>query len=345
MGDVRVSGSPDTASVLEVTARLRPDRRPDVWRGAVGWESRADGAVRVWRLLPELTERAFAPELLDKAREAAGVRADVVTAAEELRLDLDLAIDYDRDTRLDVTVDGVLHARADLAPGRSVTTVALPAGEHRVQVWLPQVGDAWLHALDLDADAEPTPPAATRWTTYGSSISQCSAAAGPSETWPAIVARSLGWDLTCLGFGGQCHLDPLAARTIEAVPADVVSLCLGINIQGGATLSARTFAPLVADLLDRVRAAHPEAAVAVITPIVSPPRESTPNAVGLDLVTMRAVLADVVDATPAAALIEGPSIIGHDEAHLLPDDLHPDADGYRLMGERLAAALGALTAH
>lgn len=326
-----------------VTAQLRPDLRPDVWRGAVGWESRGDGAVRVWRLLPELVDRAFAPELLDKAREAAGVRADVVTTAGELRLDLDLTIDYDRDTRLDVTVDGVLHAREDLAPGRSVTTVALPPGEHRVEAWLPQVGEAWVHALDLDGDAEPAPSSATRWTTYGSSISQCSAAAGPAETWPAIVARSLGWDLTCLGFGGQCHLDPLAVRTIEAVPADVVSLCLGINIQGGATLSARTFAPLVADLLDRVRTAHPEAVVAVITPILSPPRETVPNAVGLDLVTMRAILADVVAATPAVHLVDGPSTLGPDEAHLLPDDLHPDPEGYRLMGERLTAALGALS--
>jgi hypothetical protein len=308
----------------------------------VGWQPRADGAVRVWRLPPEQVGRAFAPDLLDKAREAAGVRADVVTAADELRLDLEVTIPADREARLDVMVDGALHDRIDLAGGRSVSTVPLPSGEHRVQAWLPQVGEAWLHSLTLDADSEPTPAATTRWTTYGSSISQCSAAAGPAETWPAIVARALDWDLTCLGFGGQCHLDPLAVRTIEAIPADVVSLCLGINIQGGATLSGRTFAPLVADLLDRSRAAHPEATIVVITPIVSPPRESAPNAVGLDLVTMRETLAQVVAATPGVHLIDGPSIIGHDDVHLLPDELHPDPEGYRLMGERLTAALGPL---
>jgi len=327
-----------------VTTELRPDLRPDVWRGVVGWETSDDGAMRVWRLLPDLLGRAFAPELLDKAREAAGVRADVVTAADELSVDLDLTITYDRDTRLDVVVDGVLHERVDLEPERSVTTVSLPPGEHRVQVWLPQVGDAWLHGLRLDGNAEPSPVESTRWTTYGSSISQCSAAAGPSQTWPAIVASALGWDLTCLGFGGQCHLDPVAVRTIEAIPADVVSLCLGINIQGGATLSGRTFAPLVAELLDRTRAAHPEATIAILTPITSPPRERVPNAVDLDLVTMRAILADVVAATrdDRLHLIEGPSIIGPTDVHLLPDELHPDPEGYQLMGERLTTALGAL---
>ena len=29
------------------------------------------------------------------------------------------------------------------------------------------------------------------------------------------MARRLGWDLTCLGFSGECHLDPIAARAAE----------------------------------------------------------------------------------------------------------------------------------
>lgn len=300
--------------------------------------------MRAWRLLPERIGRAFAPDLVEKAREAAGVRADVVTSADTLTLELETAIEIDRSIRADVVVDGELTERLDLEPGPFQGSVALPTGEHRVEVWLPQVGRTWLRSVRLDGAATPTPAAGTRWVTYGSSITQCSAAAGPSETWPALVARTLGWDLTCLGFGGQCHLDPAVARTIEALPADVVSLCLGINIQGGATLSARTFAPLAADLIDRVRESHPEATIAVITPIVSPPREVTPNAVGLDLVTMRTILAEIVEATDDARLhlVDGPSIIGPDDVHLLPDDLHPDEVGYRLMGERLASVLGAL---
>ena len=32
--------------------------------------------------------------------------------------------------------------------------------------------------------------------------------------------------------------------------------------------------------------------------------------------------------------VDGLEILGPEEAHLLPDDLHPDAEGYRLMGDR-----------
>ncbi|WP_420113627.1 GDSL-type esterase/lipase family protein [Pseudactinotalea sp.] len=325
-----------------MTAELRPDVRPDAWRGAAGWDER-DGALRAWRLRPELVGRAFSPELLSKAREAAGVRLDVLTDADTFTLEGELRVDLDRDHRVDVLVDGELHQRIDLEHGAVSLSVPLPQGEHRVQAWLPQVGQLWLRSAQLTGSVR-APAAGTRWTTYGSSITQCSAAAGPSETWPALVARALDWDLTCLGFGGQCHLDPVAARTIAATSADLISLCLGINVQGGATMSQRTFGPQVAGLIDQVRDAHPGVPIAVMTPIVSPPRESTPNAAGVTLAWMREAITEVVEGTDDENLhlIDGPSIIGVDDQHLLPDELHPDAAGYRLMGERMSAALAPL---
>lgn len=326
-----------------MSTELRPDVRPEAWRGALGWEEH-DGGLRAWRLLPELVGRAFSPELLSKAREAAGVRLDVVTDADLLHIEGDLVNEGLAATRADVLVDDQLHQRIDLKPGPVSLSVPLPPGEHRVAAWLPQVGELSLRSVQVTGSAQPAPAAPVRWTTYGSSITQCSAAAGPSETWPAVVARTHDWDLTCLGFGGQCHLDPVAARTIAAVPADIVSLCLGINVQGGFSMSQRTFGPQVAGLIDQVRAAHPEAPIAVMTPIVSPPRESTPNPAGVTLEWMREAIAEVVAGTDddLLLLVDGPSIIGHEDVHLLPDELHPDAVGYRLMGERLAAVLGPL---
>ncbi|WP_460798867.1 GDSL-type esterase/lipase family protein [Microbacterium sp. GXF0217] len=319
---------------------LRPDTRPDAWRGAVGWEER-DGAMRAWRLLPELVNRAFAPELITNARQSVGVRLDIDTDSDSLALHGDLLLDIPRDARIDVVVDGELHRRIDLTSGPFAVGVALPAGRHRVQVWLPQVGETWIRSVQLSAEAAPSAPSRTRWTTYGSSISQCNAADGPSETWPALVARALDWDLTCLGFGGQCHLDPISTRTIAAVPADIISLCLGINVMGNASMSPRTFAPQVAGLIDQVRAAHPSAPIAVITPIAAPGLECTPNAVGATLELLREAIAEVVAGTEDEMLhlIAGPGILGVDESHLLSDGVHPDAAGYRLMGERLTAEL------
>jgi hypothetical protein len=285
--------------------------------------------------------RAFAPDLVTNARQSVGVRLDIDTDAESVTLDGDLLLDIPRDSRIDVLVDGELHRRIDLVSGPFTVVVPLPTGAHRVQVWLPQVGETWIRSVQLSGSTVSATTASTRWTTYGSSISQCNAASGPSETWPALVARALDWDLTCLGFGGQCHLDPISTRTIAAVPADVISLCLGINVMGGASMSRRTFAPQVAGLIDQVRAAHPSAPIAVITPIVAPGLENTPNAVGTTLAGMRDAIAEVVAGTDddLLHLIDGPGILGFDETHLLSDGVHPDAAGYRLMGDRLTAAL------
>lgn len=309
----------------------------------MGWEER-DGAIRAWRLLPELVNRAFAPDLVTNARQSVGVRLDVDTDAESITLHGDLLLDIPRDSRIDVLVDGDLHRRIDLVSGPFTVEVPLPTGAHRVQTWLPQVGETWIRSVQLNASAVSATAGSTRWTTYGSSISQCNAASGPSETWPALVARALDWDLTCLGFGGQCHLDPVSIRTIAAVPADIISLCLGINVMGDASMSPRTFTPQVAGLIDQVRAAHPSAPIAVITPIVAPGLENTPNTVGVTLAGMRDAIADVVAGTDddLLHLIDGPGILGLDEAHLLSDGVHPDAAGYRLMGERLTAELGRL---
>ncbi|ACQ78438.1 lipolytic protein G-D-S-L family [Beutenbergia cavernae DSM 12333] len=326
---------------------IAPQADSEIWRGAVAWEER-DGRARAWRLLPERAARAHAPELVRHATMAAGVRALVTTDASEARLELDF--EHDADARLDVLLDGELYRRVEVTSGLTDLRVPLPDGEHDLAIWLPQVGQSWVGPLTLvgASTAAPTPPAAPRWTTYGSSITQCSAADGPSETWPAVAARALGWDLTCLGFGGQCHLDPIAASTIAAVPADVVSMCLGINIYGGATFSPRTFAAHASAFVERVRAAHPDATLVVITPIASPARETTPNAVDFTLEQMREDLRSVVDVLQAEGdanlhLVDGLSLLGLDEVHLLPDALHPDGEGYRLMGERVALAMGALT--
>ncbi len=334
----------DAALQATETVRIVPGADSPYWRGAVAWVT--DGEVhRPWRLPPERARRAHAPTLIEMAQMAAGVRLELVTDATAVRLPLTFA--YETPGTVDVTVDGHLAQRRELTPGGHTLVHELPPGEHEVRIWLPQVGRTGVGTLELlGATVAAGLPRRPRWITYGSSISQCSAAAGPSETWPAIVATALGWDLLCLGLSGQCHLDPIVEHTIATHPADLVSLCLGINIHNAGSFSERSFAPQVAGFLDRLRAAHPGTPMAVITPIGSPDRETTPSTAGLDLVTMRAALTEVVDVLaeddPDLHLVDGLAVLGLAEAHLLPDGLHPDAEGYHLMGTRLTEALGAL---
>nr|WP_239063336.1 GDSL-type esterase/lipase family protein [Streptomyces sp. SID13031] len=186
------------------------------------------------------------------------------------------------------------------------------------------------------------PPSGPRWITYGSSITQCTGAYGPSETWPALVARRHGWDLVALGFAGECHLDPIAARTIRDTPARLISLCLGTNIYGGETFGGRTLPGQVEAFISTVRDGHPHTPIVVITPLPAPSLEGKPNALGLTLDDIRACveLGARTLRDPDLTLIDGRTILSTEEAQALyADDLHPNPDGYRLIADRLAPLL------
>lgn len=334
----------DAAPEITATTRLDPSADSPYWRGAYTWVQVGD-RHQPWRLPPERARRAHAPGLIEMAQMAAGVRVELITDATALRLPLTFS--YETPGTLDLTVDGQLADRRQLGNGTQMLTWDLPEGRHEVRIWLPQVGRTAVGGLELTGATYTEPlPARPRWVTYGSSISQCSAAAGPSETWPAIVATTRGWDLTCLGLSGQCQLDPIVERAFESLEADVISLCLGINIHNAGTFSERTFAAQASGFIERVRDAQPGVPIAVITPIGSPDRETAVSAAGLNLELMRAALAEVVavlsENDAALHLVDGLGVLGLDEAHLLPDGLHPDAEGYRLMGTRLAEQLPTL---
>lgn len=128
------------------------------------------------------------------------------------------------------------------------------------------------------------------------------------------------------------------------MPADAISLCLGINVQGGASLSLRTLSPAIIGFVQTVREGHPEIPLIVMSPIVSPPRETTPNVVGLTLPLMRQEIETAVRTLREYGdanlhYVDGLSVLGPDCAHLLPDDLHPNVEGYKRMGRNLSRAL------
>jgi len=84
----------------------------------------------------------------------------------------------------------------------------------------------------------------------------------------------------------------------------------------------------------------------VISPIISPSRETLPNPAEMTLEDVRDAVTGAVTTLRRHGdarlhLVDGPSVLGPDDAHLLPDGLHPNADGYRLMAERLAPRLAA----
>jgi GDSL-like Lipase/Acylhydrolase family len=249
---------------------------------------------------------------------------------------------------VDLVIGGKLAASADLAGKDRFRFENLAAGIKAVELWLPQVGRFRLAELELDTDAtlKPLEDSRKRWITYGSSITHCGGADSPTQTWPAIVARTRGLNLTSLGFGGNCHLDPMVARLIRDLPADYLSMKVGINIYYEASLSPRTFRGAVSGTVKIIRERHPQEPFVVCSPIFSPSRETAPNAVGFTLQQMRDEIRAAVDALRDLGdghlhYVDGLTLLGPSSAHLLPDGLHPSPDGYRQMGQIFAETIAA----
>lgn len=312
----------------------------------------------------------------------AGVRLAMRTDATALELEVDLTMVQVGDRPplaavFDLLVDGRLRESVSTVEGTilsldpngellvtpgATTTVrfeALPGDTGALlELWLPHAATVTLRAVRVSPGAhyEPVTPTGRRWVHYGSSISHCLEATGPSTTWPAAVALRTGWDLQNLGFGGQCMLDQFVARTIRDLPADAISMKVGINVVNGDTLRERTFVPALHGFLDTVREGHPDTPIVLVTPIFCPSVEDAPGptvlqpdgrfgavprpaelAVGaLSLRRIRELVSLVAEARNDSHLhlIDGLGLFGPDDIDDLYDALHPNAVGYLRMADR-----------
>ncbi len=317
------------------TLSIKPDDPRLTWAGAVSFD-RSDGTVMPWRIPFEQREFFGAP-LQVRSAFPAGVRiafrSDTTLVAGRVKPPEQPAV-------LDLCVDGEFHSSVDLTERAAFSFEDLPAGEKLVELWLPQFAQFRLEGIELDdgATIEPYEDSRPKWTTYGSSITHCAKAERPTQTWPAIVARGHGLNLTCLGYGGSCLLEASVARIMRDIPADFLSMKVGINIQSTNSLGPRTFRSAVIGFVQIVREKHPDAPFVVVSPILSPPRETTPNLVGLSLSDMRNEIAEAVEALRAHGdanihYVDGLRVFGSDQVHLLPDEVHPDAEGYKVLGQ------------
>jgi hypothetical protein len=233
----------------------------------------------------------------------------------------------------------------------------------QIELWLPQACIVELRDLRIaDGAAIDSSPRPTRhWVHYGSSISQCSEADHPTSIWPAVAARAAGVELTNLGFGGQCHLDQVVARTIRDLACDFISAKLGINVINGDSMRERAFVPALHGFIDTVRDGHPETPLLISTPILFPIGEDHPGPTllidgktavmerpvalaqgALTIGRIRELIEMVVTARQHAGdanlhLLDGRQLFGAGDLADLPDGLHPNTPGYRRMGERFAA--------
>ena len=249
----------------------------------------------------------------------------------------------------------------------------LPGDGKTIEIWLPH--DEVTELVSLRSDAALFPVKAVgrpRWVHHGSSISQGSNTTHPSGTWPAVAAVRAGLDLLNLGYSGNALLDPFAARTIRDLPADLISIKIGINLVNKDLMRLRAFGPAMHGFLDTIREGHPSTPLLLMSPIFCPIHETMPGlsvydldalAEGrllfraggnadevrqgkLTLGVLRDALRKIVEQRRAGGdahlrYVDGLELYGpNDNLRLpLPDELHPDEASHRLIGERFAGLL------
>ena len=265
-----------------------------------------------------------------------------------------------------LTMDGPAVTNEEFIRGESENISFIDLGDEmkEVEIWLPTSGK--VEILALKSEEELFPPSADhrkKWIHYGSSISHCVEAQRPMNVWNVRAAGLLELNIRNLGLAGECHLDGFVARTIASEEADFISLKLGINIVNAYSMRERSFVPAVHNFLDIIREKKPTTPIMVISPICCPFHEVNPGPTligpdglyseprshdlghgALNLPRIRTLLEMIVERRQDKNLyyLNGLELFGAEDTHMMPDQLHPSADGYRLMGERFALSQGAL---
>lgn len=364
-GPVRIQGALD----LEPTpAGLRPRRLPEWTRSRMPSPFCAMVVAQTSGVRLEFATEATALELdvlVTKTLWEAGGAVEDGGAFELLAGGTPAAAAPVPDGNLLVMTDP---ERPKLLPGEPATVRfgPLPAGRKEVELWLPHGAQIELIALRADAPVHAAAPERRpRWLHHGSSISHCVEAETPLGTWPVVAARLAGVDVLNLGLAGNAMVDPFTARAIRDTRADLISLKLGINVVNGDTMRLRAFEPAVHGFLDTVRDGHPDTPLLLISPIICPMVEERPgptlNSVGEDGATrfyatgdpaavadgaltlsvirdvLRGIVAGRAAGDPNLHYLDGRELFGAADVADLPDALHPNAAGYRRMGERFAA--------
>ncbi|EKN65194.1 G-D-S-L family lipolytic protein [Neobacillus bataviensis LMG 21833] len=310
--------------------------------GAISLEHKGE-YVKPWRINYKEKDFYTPNQLNGQAEVPAGVRISFLSNTDKIKLEI---APSPLELEFDILIDNELFRTIVVDANKTFLEAAdLPNQTKRLDIYLSQRNKVELKALWIaeDASFQPFNDTRKKWMTYGSSITQCYLAESPSQTWPAITAKELDLNLVCLGYSGECQYEPMTARMIRDTSVDFIHLNASINSYNAETYNHRTFQAVVIGFIKIIREKHKNVPIVLSSSIYGAHRETTENIVGFTLAQMRDEVEEVINifrknGDERIFYINGLDIFGAEHGYLLPDNLHPNAEGYKLMGQNFANA-------
>ena len=155
------------------------------------------------------------------------------------------------------------------------------------------------------------------------------------------MGREQGLDVVNLGYAGSARGELPSAQEIATLAGDLITVAYGTNCWSRTPQSPELFEAGLHAFLDLVRTGHPETPIVAVSPILRIDAENSRNAFGASLADLRATFEAAVerrqkDGDAQLWLVPGRELVP--EIHL-PDGIHPDDEGHRLMARLLGSTL------
>ncbi|MDG4862828.1 SGNH/GDSL hydrolase family protein [Streptomyces sp. T-3] len=219
----------------------------------------------------------------------------------------------------------------DRAP--SPPTASASAAGDAFTIHLPEILRPALYDVRALGGTLSPAPARPRWLVYGDSISEGWTASRPHLAWPAVAGRALGLDTVNLGYAGAARGELASAEQLANLPGDLITLAFGTNCWSRTPCSAPLLYETTRAFLTVIRQAHPDTPLLVLSPVVRPDAEHTPNPLGATLSDLREAMERATEDARATdkhlTLLPGGPLLGPEH---LADGVHPDDAGHARMG-------------
>ncbi|WP_329122905.1 GDSL-type esterase/lipase family protein [Streptomyces sp. NBC_01353] len=238
--------------------------------------------------------------------------------------------------------DGRCVGESFTAPAEEATvTLELPPDGGTFVIHLPESQAPVVLGLRARDGSLSPAPRRPRWLVHGDSITEGWWSTRPAHSWPATAGRTLGLDTVNLGYAGGARGELPLAEQLASLPGELVTLAFGTNCWSRAPCSAGWLYETVRAYVGLVRSGHPDAPLLILSPVLRPEAETTPNVLGATLEDLRTAMEhagrDLAEEGDRRLLVlSGRSLLDPED---LADGLHPNDRGHARMAAAVADAL------